>query len=143
MKFSTKTRYGVRAMIELALNFNGTPISLKDIAEKQDISEKYLEQIMLILKKAGFVESIQGTNGGFILINKPSEIKLSEIVEVLEGGFSPVACVDKEILCKKSKVCSARNVWIKVKNAIKDILDSITLEQLVEEEKKKQSIYYI
>jgi len=138
MKFSTKTRYGVRAMVDLAGNFKGIPIGIKDIARRQRVSERYLEHIMLELKKAGFVQSISGAKGGYILAKEPSEIKLSELVEVLEGTLAPVACVNHKGLCKWVDSCAVREVWVKIKEEIKKTLGSITLEELVKKEREKK-----
>ncbi|MCD6407438.1 Rrf2 family transcriptional regulator [bacterium] len=138
MKFSTRTRYGIRAMLDLAYHFKGSPVLVKEIAERQKISEKYLEHIMLELKKAGFVQSISGAKGGYILAKDPSEIKLSELVEVLEGTLAPVMCVDHKSLCLKGDRCAVREVWVKVREGIKKVLDSITLNDLVKKEKERR-----
>jgi len=135
MKFSTRTRYGVRALLDLAYHFKGKPVLVKEIAKRQKISEKYLEHIMLELKRAGFVQSISGAKGGYILAKDPAEIKLSELVEVLEGTLAPVMCVDHKSLCAEGDKCSVREVWLKVKEGIKKVLDSFTLNDLVEREK--------
>jgi len=138
MKFSTRTRYGVRAMLDLAFHYSGKPVLVKDIAKRQNISEKYLEHIMIILKKAGFVQSISGAKGGYILAKCPGEIKLSELVEVLEGSLAPVMCVDHKELCSKSDLCCVREVWVKVKERILGMLDSITLDDLVRKQREKR-----
>lgn len=138
MNFSTKTRYGTKAMLDLAIHYKGRPILVKDIAKRQRISEKYLEHIMLELKKAGFVQSISGAKGGFILAKRPSEIKLSELVEVLEGTLAPVMCVDHKSLCPEGDKCLLREVWIKVKEGIKKVLDTITLNDLVKREEERR-----
>lgn len=138
MKFSTRTRYGVRAMLDLAFHYSGRPVLVKDIAKRQNISEKYLEHIMIILKKAGFVQSISGAKGGYILAREPSEIKLSELVKVLEGTLAPVACVEHKGLCKWVDSCAVREVWVKIKEEIMKTLGSITLEELVKKEREKK-----
>jgi len=138
MKFSTKTRYGIRAMLDLAIHYKNKPVMVKEIAKRQKISEKYLEHIMLELKKAGFVQSISGAKGGYILAKDPSEVKLSELVEILEGSFAPVMCVDHKSLCPEGEKCSVREVWAKVKEGIKKVLDSITLSDLIKREKEKR-----
>ncbi|MCM8803438.1 MAG: Rrf2 family transcriptional regulator, partial [Candidatus Omnitrophica bacterium] len=93
MKFTTKTRYGIRGLIELGLNYKGRPVLVKEIAKRQNISERYLEHIMLALKKGGILRSIKGGKGGYMFLKDPSEIKISQIIEILEGPLSPVECV--------------------------------------------------
>ncbi len=138
MRVSTKTRYGLRAMVDLAIHYRGRPVLIREIAKRQKISTNYLEQIMLSLKKAGIVESISGARGGYILIKRPSEIKVFNIVKVLEGSISPVPCIDHKI-CEREDVCLARNLWLKVKKSIKDVLVSITLKDLTEEKGRKSA----
>jgi Rrf2 family transcriptional regulator, cysteine metabolism repressor len=139
MKVTTKTRYGLRAMVDLAKHYKGKPVLVREIAKRQKISNNYLEQIMLSLKKAGLVESISGARGGYILIKRPAEIKIFNIVKVLEGSISPVPCIDHREICKQEDDCSARSLWLKVKKSIKDVLTSITLKDLTEEKRRKSS----
>lgn len=142
MRFSTKTRYGLRAMIDLAIHYKGTPVLIREIAERQKVSGKYLEQIMLSLKKAGLVESIAGAKGGYMLTKKPSEIKALHIVEVLEGSLSPVPCADHGEICKEKDSCPARGLWLKVKKSVKDVLNSVSLKDLAEDKPKKKGMFY-
>ncbi|MBN1444878.1 MAG: Rrf2 family transcriptional regulator [Candidatus Omnitrophica bacterium] len=142
MRFSTKTRYGLRAMIDLAIHYKDKPVLVREIAERQKISGKYLEQIMLSLKKAGLVESIAGARGGYMLTKKPSEIKALHIVEVLEGALSPVPCADHGEICEEENTCPARELWIKVKKSVKDALNSVSLKDLSENKPKKKGVFY-
>ncbi len=138
MKLSTKGRYGTRAMVDLAFHYGQGPILLKDIAKRQQISEKYLEHIITSLKVAGLVKSIRGSHGGYILAKSPAQIKLSQVIKVLEGSIAPVECVDDPKVCSRAKLCVTRDIWKKIKRAIDEILESITLKDLVEREKKKE-----
>jgi len=139
MRLSTKGRYGARAMLDLALNFGKEPVLLRDIATRQEVSEKYLEHSMSSLRNAGLVRSIRGARGGYILAKPPSEIRLSEIMEVLEGSMAPVECVDHPEVCHRTDLCVTRDIWEKLKEAIDDILESTTLEDLAERHKEKES----
>lgn len=134
MKISTKGRYGIRLMICLALNYKEGHISLKEIAKKQELSEKYLEQIINPLTKAGLVNSYRGAQGGYCLTKEPSKITVGEILHVLEGSLSPVDCVDNETNCPKSSCCSSISLWRKIKEAVDDVVNNVTLADLVEEE---------
>jgi len=138
MKLSTKGRYGTRAMVDLALRYGQGPILLKDIAKRQEISEKYLEHIITSLKVAGLVKSIRGAHGGYILAKSPAQIKLSQVIKVLEGSIAPVECVDDPRTCSRVELCVTRDVWKEIKRAIDEILESISLKDLVEREKKKE-----
>jgi len=139
MRLSTKGRYGARAMLDLALNFGKEPILLRDIATRQEVSEKYLEHSMSSLRNAGLVRSIRGARGGYILAKPPSEIRLSEIMEVLEGSMAPVECVDDSEVCHRADLCVTLDIWEKMKEAIDNILESTTLEDLAERYKDKES----
>ena len=139
MRLSTKGRYGARAMLDLALNFGKEPVLLRDIATRQEVSEKYLEHSMSSLRNAGLVRSIRGARGGYILAKPPSEIRLSEIMEVLEGSMAPVECVDDSEVCHRADLCVTRDIWEKMKEAIDNILESTTLEDLAERYKDKES----
>jgi Rrf2 family cysteine metabolism transcriptional repressor len=137
MKLSTKGRYGARAMLDLAIHNEERIVLLKDIAKRQEISERYLENIMRTLVSNGLVTSVQGRNGGFNLAKKPSDIKLSHIIQAVEGSVSPVCCVDNPKLCKRMPMCVTYDIWGKLKKAIFDVLDSITLEDMVKMQKTK------
>ena len=139
MRLSTKGRYGARAMLDLALNFGKDPVLLRDIARRQEVSEKYLEHSISALRKAGLVRSVRGARGGYILAKSPSEIRFSKIMEVLEGSMAPVECVDDPQVCHRANLCVTRDIWVKMKEAIDNILKSTTLQDMVEQQKEKES----
>ena len=144
MKLSTRTRYGLRAIIELAVNSGEAPLQTKVIAGSQDISVKYLEQLMTILRSAGFVRSIRGSKGGYLLAKSPNQIKISDVFDCLEGHVTTVECVEDKTFCKRAEDCVARQVWAQVQQAIINVLQSITLQDLVDRAKdKKVSNYQI
>lgn len=123
MKISTKGRYGLTIMIELAKKHGAGPISLKSIAQANDLSEHYLEQLIAPLRNAGLVRSIRGAYGGYVLGHDPSKITSGDIIRVLEGPISPVEGIEEEEPVK-------RQLWIRIRDAVKDVLDSTTLEDL-------------
>lgn len=140
MKISTKGRYGVSAMYDLALHYGSGPIALKSVAQRQGISEHYLEQLMGILRKAGYVKSVRGAQGGYALAKDPSHITVGDIIRIMEGPIAPVDClltdaVDNEY-CQRAGYCVTRGVWAKVRDSINDVLDSISLADLTREEEK-------
>ncbi|MDY7038900.1 MAG: Rrf2 family transcriptional regulator [Thermodesulfobacteriota bacterium] len=138
MKISTRARYGTRAMLELAANYDKGPILLKDIAKRQDISFRYLDQLIIPLKTAGFIRNIRGKGGGYVLTKPPSHIKLSEVLQVLEGSMAPVDCIDDPQSCNRTESCTTRDVWIQVKDAMFDVLDSLTLGDMVRRQADKE-----
>jgi Rrf2 family protein len=137
MRLSTKGRYGVRALVDIALNGNGGPVLLKDIAKRQDVSAQYLEHLVAPLIRAGILRSIRGAKGGIALAKAPEEIRLSRVIEVLEGSVAPVECVDNPGLCERSDECVARDVWSDIKAAITGVLESLTLKDLVDRQMAK------
>jgi Rrf2 family protein len=137
MKLSTRTRYAMRAILQLADNFGKGPVQTRVIAKEQDISVKYLEQIMSTLKSAGLVRSQRGAKGGYILANPPDKIKLSDMFDVFEGPIVTVECVARENYCAKAADCIARQVWCEVQRAVKNVLESITLQDALDKAKKK------
>lgn len=143
MKVSTKGRYALRLMLDLAVNNTGEPISLKDIARRQGISDKYLEQIISVLNKAKYVKSIRGAQGGYILTKKPEEYTIGMILRLTEGSLAPVACVEEENTCEKIHDCATILVWQKMNEAINDVVDHMTLQDLVDYEMKECSDYVI
>ena len=142
MKLSTRTRYGLRAIIVLAENHGKGPLQIKTIAREQDISAKYLEQLMPTLKSARLVRSIRGSKGGYVLAKDPNQIKLNDVFNCLEGPVTTVECVENQNYCARVADCSARQVWTQVQNAIKDVLQSITLQDLVDRAKGKRALDY-
>lgn len=127
----------MRAMLDLALNFGEDPILIKDIATRQGISKGYLEQLFIPLRAAGLVWGIRGARGGFMLSRPPEEIRLSVIIQATEGSIAPVACVDEPRLCRQSGECITREVWVEMKRACDNVLESLTLRDLVERSKKR------
>ena len=136
MKLSTKGRYGTRVLLDLALHSGEGPVQLKDVAARERISLPYLEQIIGTLIAAGLVRSMRGARGGVWLARSPDEIKLSEVIGVLEGSIAPVDCVDDPTVCSRSEFCVTRGVWSEMKVAMDGILESTTLQDLVERHNK-------
>ena len=133
MKISTKGRYALRLMMDLAENNTGSPISLKDVAKRQDISDKYLEQIISILNKAGYVRSVRGAQGGYMLKMEPQNYTVGMILRQTEGSLAPVACIeDDEIVCDRQQQCVTSIVYKKINDAISGVVDNITLQELVD-----------
>lgn len=144
MKISTKGRYALRLMLDLALHNTGEPVSLKDIAKRQNVSDKYLEQIISVLNKAGYVRSIRGAQGGYILKREPSEYTVGMILRLTEGSLAPVGCVDEDgVRCEQEAGCVTYKVWQKLNDAINEVVDNITLEKLVEWQQEKSDNYII
>lgn len=151
MKFSTRARYGLRAMLELAMNYDSNePTPLFQIAEKQLISEGYLEQMMNVLRKGGLVRSVRGAQGGYLLSREPARITAGEIVRCLEGPLNPTDCVSEEDPenCVRSEFCVTRMLWERVREAIAVVLDGATLADMCKENEKLRrsrdaDMYYI
>lgn len=137
MKISTRARYGVRLMLRLASQYGEGPIYLKGIAEQEQISEKYLSQIIIPLRGVGLVRSIRGAYGGYALSRPPGEITLREIVDPLEGGNCLVDCVKHPSACPRVSICVARDIWTMLGEKISEALDSVTLEQMVRMSREK------
>ena len=137
MKISTKGRYGTRALLEVALSQDEGPIQLKFIAERQQISLYYLERIIAPLVREGFLVSTRGPAGGVALGRKAEDIKVREVVELLEGSIAPVECVDDPSVCPRADSCATCDLWGEVKEAMEEVLDGVTLQDLVERQKKK------
>lgn len=133
MKISTKGRYALRLMIDLANNTDGNPVSIRDIASRQGISDKYLEQIVAFLNRAEFVQSSRGPQGGYKLTREPKEYTVGMILRLTEGSLAPVACLEgEENTCEKKESCVTLILWKKLDDAIKGIVDKITLADLLE-----------
>lgn len=132
MKISTKGRYALRLMLDIALNDAKTPVRIKDIAERQQISDKYLEQIVSSLNKAGFVKSLRGPQGGYRLTKKPEEYTVGMILRLIEGSLAPVACLDDDINnCTRADRCPTLILWEKLYDAISEVVDNITLADFI------------
>lgn len=137
MKISTKGRYGVRALLDVALNSETGPVLLKDIARRQDVSAQYLEHLISPLIRAGILRSQRGSRGGISLGKMPEDISLRQVVEILEGSVSPVECVDNPEMCSRSDFCVTRDVWAEIKAATVGVLESVTLRDLLDRHKQK------
>lgn len=137
MKLSTKGQYGVKAMFDLALHYGNGPISLKSVAERQEISEYYLEQLMAVLRRENLVKSVRGAQGGYALTEDPSLITVGEILNVLEGPLEISECLIDEgnTECLKVHYCATRLIWVKIKTAVNDVVNSITLLDMVNDYK--------
>ena len=140
MKLSTKGRYGLRALIDLAQYSSETPVSITSISARQDLSERYLEQLMAMLKKAGLVKSVRGAGGGYVLAKDMAAISVGDVLRALEGSLEPVECagLEPEGGCKASDQCVTKYVWQRINDSISRTVDEIRLDQLVEESRKKQ-----
>ena len=136
MKLSTKSRYGTRLMLDLAKHYADGYIQLKDIAAREGISLKYLEQIMIPLKKARLVKSVRGAGGGYRLAKPPEDISVGKIVALLEGGAHLIECSEKPNSCRRSEQCATRNLWIETAQAMYERLDRITLSELIRSDKE-------
>ena len=130
MKLSTKGRYGVKAMVELAINYGGAPLSIKTISKRQNISEYYLEQLFSPLRKAKLITSIRGAQGGYVLSREPKDITVAEIMYVHEGPIEIAECIDG-VSCDNLDCCATRLLWAKIKNSIDDVMKSVTLQDIV------------
>jgi len=138
MKLSTRTRYGTRALLELALHQGEGPVFLKNIAKNQQISLSYLEHLVTPLISGGIIRSIKGPRGGVTLAKRPEDIKLIEVTRLLEGSLAPVECVDHPEVCSRSEKCVTRDIWGEVKAAMNGVLETTTLQDLVDRQKKKR-----
>lgn len=138
MKISTKGRYAVRVMLDLALHNTGECIKVKDIATRQGISEKYLEQIIAVLNRAGYVNSVRGAQGGYRIAKDPSEYTVGMILRLTEGSMAPVACLDEGAPdCDRCDTCETLEVWKELYAAINNVIDNITIADLVEKSRQR------
>lgn len=144
MKISTKGRYALRLMLDLATYNTGEPVSIKDIAKRQQISEKYLEQIIAVLNKAGFVRSIRGAQGGYMLEKEPKDYTVGMILRQTEGDLAPVACVGEEGMeCDRKAECVTVRIYEMINDAVNGVVDHITLADLLEWQAEKLDQYTI
>jgi len=133
MKISTKGRYGLRILLDLALHENDTPRLIRDIAFSQQISEKYISRLIVDLRRSGMVKSIRGAKGGFRLARNPKLITLLNIVEVMEGPMSIVDCVQSPDKCKRNESCVTREIWGQLNEEIKKCMEKITLQDIIDD----------
>lgn len=140
MKISTKGRYAIRLMLDLALNSQGEYVSIKTISTRQNISEKYLEQIIKLLSKENLVESTRGAQGGYRLTKEPAQYTVGEILRVTEGSLAPVSCLmTEENTCENCMDCVTLEIWQCILDAVNEVVDSITLQYLVDKQKEKRN----
>ncbi|GKX29137.1 AsnC family transcriptional regulator [Vallitalea longa] len=134
MKLSTRGRYGLRAMVDLVINSKENNISLKSISKRQGISVNYLEQIISILKKAGYVKSARGAKGGYSLAKSPKDISVGDVLRALEGNLNPVDCalVNEGKQCDEADFCITKVVWKKISDSINDVVNNMSLQDLVD-----------
>ena len=140
MRISTRGRYGTRLMVDLAQHFTDGPIPLGEISKRQELSAKYLEQLIILLKGAGLIRSARGRRGGYMLARKPENITVGEIVETLEGRLAVVDCVTKPDLCYRSPQCPTRDIWVQLTDVLKNQLFSLTLQDILQESKPLEDL---
>lgn len=144
MKISTKGRYALRMMCDIAENDKGTAIPLKEIARRQNISVKYLEQIVILLSRAGFVKSMRGSQGGYKLTNPPKYYTVGMILRLTEGSLAPVACLEDNVnTCERASECNTLFVWEELYSAICNVIDNITIEDILNRAKSNCGNDYI
>lgn len=138
MKISTKGRYAVRVMLDLALHNTGECIKVKEIAGRQGISEKYLEQIIAVLNKAGYVKSVRGAQGGYRLAKNPEDYTVGMILRLTEGSMAPVSCLEEGAdVCERCDTCETLQVWKDIYTAVNQVIDGVTLGDLLERRQKR------
>jgi len=135
MKISTRGRYGTRMMLDLAAHHDQGPTPLREIAKRQDLSVKYLEQLIIPLKAAGYIRSVRGARGGYTLARKPDKISVGQIIKVLEGGLSLVDCVEDPRVCEREKNCPTRDIWLRMSERLMEELSSLTLRDVLDGKK--------
>ena len=144
MKISTKGRYALRLMLDLAIYNTGEPVSLKDVARRQQISEKYLEQIISVLNKAGFVRSVRGAQGGYMLTKEPAEYTVGSVLRLTEGDLTPVSCVGMDSVdCDRRDGCVTVRIWEQLNEAVNNVVDNITVADMVMWQKEQADQYVI
>ncbi|HPM77438.1 MAG TPA: Rrf2 family transcriptional regulator [bacterium] len=147
MRISTKGRYGLRALVDLAAHYQDRPVLLSEIAERQTLSKRYLERLFTQLRDNGILRSVRGASGGYMLNRKPNEISVTEILEALEGSLSPVECIVDSQLCCRTEQCVTHDLWTELSSTIREKLDSVSLEELKDKqlayECENANMYYI
>lgn len=141
MKLSTKGRYSSRLMLDLALHYGKGPILLKDVAERQEISEKYLGHLIAPLKAAGLINSSRGAHGGYALAKAPQDITLKDVIQAVESNLSVVECVATPEVCHRIDLCVTRDIWSQLSEKIMEILDSTTLQDMINRQQEKQTVH--
>lgn len=143
MKVSTKGRYALRLMLDIALYEKEKPVRLKEVANRQELPIKYMENIVSMLVKAGFLKSVRGPQGGYKLTREPKEYTVGSILRLTEGNMSPVDCLEKENICQRADRCVTLKLWRELDSAIKSVIDRYTLEDLLSWQKEQGNEYYI
>ena len=138
MKLSTRGRYGIRALLDIALQQGARPVILREIAQRQQISPLYLQRLIAPLIGAGVVRSIRGARGGITLARPPQDIKLSEVFTILEGSVLLADCIGNPTVCDRSESCVTRDIWAEMKDAINRVLENVTLQDLIERQNRKE-----
>ena len=141
MKLSTKGRYGTRLMLDLALHYGEGPVFLKDVAERQEISEKYLGHLISPLKATGLINSTRGAHGGYTLAKPPQQITLGEVIQAVEGNLTLVECVTAPNVCHRVSFCVTRDIWEEIGEKMMGVLDSTTLQDIVDRQRQKQKLH--
>lgn len=131
MRFCTRARYGARAMLDLAIHYQGGPVAISEVARRQEIPKDYLENVMVPLRVSGLVRAERGSHGGYVLARAPAEITLGEIVRVLEGSLAPAPCLDAPASCSRFSACVLQTVYAKAQKAMTEVLEAATLADLV------------
>lgn len=131
MRLSTKSRYSILALMDLAVHADESPVLVREIAEREGISERYLEQLLLPLKGAGMVRATRGSGGGFSLAKAPSELSLRDVLRVTEGSTAFTECADDPDVCSRAHMCALRDAWVKITEAGEAVMASISVEDLV------------
>ncbi len=140
MVISTKSRYGLRALVDLVLHYKGKPVFLKDIAEREELSLRYLENIFTRLRTAGILKSCKGKGGGFFPARDPKDIQVLDIVEILEDSTAFSSCIDAPSSCKRSNTCISRDVWVSINNSFRESLASITIDDLIKRHNRENEV---
>ena len=140
MHVSTKGRYGLRILLDVATHEKDGPVALRDISRRQAISQKYLWQVVNPLKVAGLLRATRGAHGGYVLAKSPSRISIRDIVDILEGPIMIVGCVQSPGTCDRSESCTARGAWAEVENRLKETMDGITLQYLLDQQASREQI---
>lgn len=144
MKISTKGRYALRLMLDLAIHNTGEPVRIKDIAARQEISDKYLEQIISTLNKAGYVKSIRGPQGGYRLTKEPQQYTVGMVLRLTEGSLAPVACLEDEVnTCTRQDSCATLRLWKMINDSVSSVVDHVTLADLAEWQEEMNQNYVI
>ena len=135
MRLSTRSRYGIRAMFDIAFFGNGAPVSLKNISRRQEISEPYLEQLFAKLRRAELVCSVRGAQGGYYLARPPEEITVGQVLRTLEGSITPAECVDRPECCGDVQACVSHIVWKRISDGLDKVVDAITIQDMLNDAK--------